>query len=274
MKKTVYLTVALALLTACSGDNASRISPSTVKALVTESLKEDAEAEEFNVVKLGYYEENDEDARYTLRKLAAAGVITYEAERVETTRRIKGGYTVDYRTHRLVEAYRTIKGQVVFVHADLTDEGRKWVVAELPEPPVKEDKYLKPLDYVYYPEFDAPRKDVFPGEADEGTQASSAEEKASKPTEPAKSEPATDYEKAKAREKITTEFVKCYSVKVVDVRNIFVKDGKAKADFVLEAFDVSPFGRIYNQVYENTHTLGTATFTYYQDKKWVVDSVN
>lgn len=128
MKKTVYLTVALAFLTACSGDNASRISPSTVKALVTESLKEDAEAEEFNVVKLGYYEENDEDARYTLRKLAAAGVITYDVERIETSRRIKNGYTIDYRTYRLVDAYRTIKGKAYFVHADLTDEGRKWVL--------------------------------------------------------------------------------------------------------------------------------------------------
>ena len=234
-------------------------------------MKEKAQADVFNTVKLGYYEENDEDARYTLRKLAAAGVITYDVERVETARRIKNGYTVDYRTHRLVEAYRTIKGQVVFVHADLTDEGRKWVVAELPEPPVTEDKFFKPMDYVYYPEFDAPEKDVFPGEAQETAPATrKAEEKSETPN----ADPTTDYEKAKAREKITTEFVKCYSVKVVDVRNIFVRDGKAKADFVLEAFDVSPFGRIYNQVYENTHTLGTATFTYYQDKKWVVDSVN
>ena len=269
MKKIAFAAFALALLTACSSDDASRISPSTVKSLVTKELKEKAQADVFNTVKLGYYEENDEDARYTLRKLAAAGVITYDVERVETARRIKNGYTVDYRTHRLVEAYRTIKGEVIFVHADLTDEGRKWVVPELPEPPVTEDKFFKPMDYVYYPEFDAPEKDVFPGE--EAINAPKAEKKAE---EAPKTEPTTDYEKAKAREKITTEFVKCYSVKVVDVRNIFVRDGKAKADFVLEAFDVSPFGRIYNQVYENTHTLGTATFTYYQDKKWVLDSVD
>ena len=272
MKKTVFLIAALALIAACSSDDASRISPSTIKDLVTENLNEDAKADVYGVVKLGYYEENDEAARHTLRKLAAAGVITYEAERVETVRRIKGGYTVDYRTHRLVEAYKTIKGQTCFVNTSLTDEGRKWVVAELPEPPVKEDKFFKPMDYVYYPEFDSPEKCAFPGE--DTQEAVRQPQKSEEKTEAPKTEPATEYEKAKAREKTATEFVKCYSVKVVDVRNIFVRDGKAKADFVLEAFDVSPFGRIYNQVYENTHTLGTATFTYYQDKKWVLDSVD
>jgi hypothetical protein len=265
--------IAMIVFPACSSNGASKISSSTVKKLVTENMKEEADADTFRSLKVGYFEENDNDARFTLRKLAAAGVITYKVDRIETSRRVKNGYTIDYRTYRVVDTYKTIKDRVYFVDVALTEEGQQYVVTELPKRTPKEDKFLKPVEYVHYPEFDVPEEEVFPeDQIEEPTVEPKAEEKNEE--EEKKEEPKTDYERAKAKEHFNSVFVKCYSVKVVDVRDILVKDGAAQADFVLEAFDVSPFGRVYNKVFEHSHTLGDAKFIYYQDKGWVVDAVD
>lgn len=260
----------MALFSACSFDNASRISSSTIRNIITNKMKDDCDADVFNKIKTGYYEENDEDVRYTLRKLAATGVITYKVDRIEKTARIRDGFTFDRQIYKVVEAYKTVKKKVFFVDVALTEDGRKYAVDKLPERTPKEDKYLKPVEFVHYPEFDASEKDVFP---EDPVDAVVAEPKTDDKPEnnTSKEEPKTDYDKAKAKEHIDWLFVKCYSTKVVDVRDIIVKDGKANATFVLEAFDVSPFGRVYNHVYEKTHTLGDASFVYFQDKKWVVE---
>lgn len=266
----LLLAIAAFSLLASACDCPNYIAPTSIKKLVTEQLQQDRKTEVFQDIKLGYYEENDNDERFALRKLAAAGVINYAVERIPRERRIRDGYDIDYRNYRVVDKYKTVKSNTYFVTVSLTPQGQECVVEELPAIPRKEDIILKFAERPHFPEDDVPEVEEFP---EDKKDTPVVEEKKVEPAAKEKPEPKTDYDKAKAREHYDFKHVKCYSANVVDVRDIKVKDGKASASFILEANTVTPFGRVLKNLYDGTHSIGEAEFSFFQDKKWVADDV-
>ena len=115
MKRLLHLYILLTCISIVSCTSQDKLSKSTIKNLVTEELNKKNLLHQYATIEVGYYEENDEDERYELRKLAAAGVITYKAERIETKVRVKDGYTFDYNTYRVVDQYKTVTRYKYFV---------------------------------------------------------------------------------------------------------------------------------------------------------------
>ena len=93
-------------------------------------------------------------------------------------------------------------------------------------------------------------------------------------TEPKKDEPKTEYEKEKALEHTTDMWVKTHSLKVMDARNILVKDGEAAALVIVDYTDVTPFGRVLRYRREGEHEVFKVSFQYWQDLGWTVDELD
>jgi len=271
MRRTILFITALAFSVVCisSCDSAKKISKKTISNLVTAELSKERDLYVNAMIKTGYYEENDEDARYVLRKLAAAGIITYKADRIQKQTKYKSGYALDYSTYRIVDTYSTVTRDYIFVDVALTNQGIALTLLDVAPYDEEDDKFLMPVERGTFPEDTVKMAETFPGDAPEASR-SPEESRTSSTSSRNQDEPKTDYEKAKARENVKNEFVKAYKVKVVDTRDIVVSEGKAHADYVLEAYEVTPAGRILKNVYEGRHTLGEADFIYYQDKGWVV----
>lgn len=270
--KTLFKSLALlACILAASCTNQDKLPESTIKDLVTEELNKENLLNQYATIEVGYYEENDEDERYELRKLAAAGVITYKIERIEAKVRVRDGYTYDYNTYRVVDKYKTITRYKYFVETALTAKGDSLAVAYIPRYEAEPDEYLQYPEFKTYPEDAVSREEVFddagqPVEAVEDVKKTETEteEVAEKP------EPKTDYDKAKVKEHKETKYVKTHSLKVTDARNILVREGVATADVIVDSYDVSPFGRILKYERDGMHEIYEVSFVYYQDKGWVV----
>ena len=255
--------------------NQEKLPESTIKNLVTEELNKENLLNQYATIEVGYYEENDEDERYELRKLAAAGVITYKVERIEAKVRVRDGYTYDYNTYRIVDKYKTVTRYKYFVETALTTKGDSLSVAYIPRYEEEPDEYLRYPEFKTYPEDAVSREEVF-GEDGQIEEVVEDEEKAETEIEEAteKPEPKNDYEKAKAKEHKETKFVKTHSLKVTDARNILVRNGAAKADVIVDSYDVSPFGRILKYEREGSHEIYDVSFVYYQDKGWVITELD
>lgn len=271
MKRLLHFYILLTCISIVSCTSQDKLSKSTIKNLVTEELNKENLLNQYATIEVGYYEENDEDERYELRKLAAAGVISYKVERIEAKVRVRDGYTYDYNTYRVVDKYKTVTRYKYFVETALTTKGDSLAVAYIPIYEAEPDEYLQYPEFKTYPEDAVSREEVFgddgqPVEVVEEDKKSEAviEEVTEKP------EPKTDYDKAKAKEHKETKYVKTHSLKVTDARNILVKEGVAKADVIVDSYDVSPFGRILKFEREGMHEIYEVSFVYYQDKGWGV----
>lgn len=273
--KTLFKSFALlACVCAVSCTSQDKLPESTIKDLVTEELNKKNLLNQYATIEVGYYEENDEDERYVLRKLAAAGVITYKAERIEAKVKVRDGYTYDYNTYRVVDKYKTVTRYKYFVETALTAKGDSLAVAYIPRYEEEPDEYLQYPEYKTYPEDAVSREEVF---GDDGKPVEVVEEKKEEEkTEPVseKPEPKTDYEKAKAKEHKETKYVKTHSLKVTDARNILVREGVGAADVIIDSYDVSPFGRILKYEREGNHEICETSFVYYQDKGWVITELD
>ena len=256
---------------AVSCTSQDKLPESTIKNLVTEELNKKNLLNQYATIEVGYYEENDEDERYVLRKLAAAGVITYKVERIEAKVKVRDGYTYDYNTYRVVDKYKTVTRYKYFVETALTAKGDSLAVAYIPRYEEEPDEYLQYPEYKIYPEDAVSREEVFgdDGKPVEVVEEKKEEEKAEEHASE-KPEPKTDYEKAKAKEHKATKYVKTHSLKVTDARNILVREGVGAADVIVDSYDVSPFGRILKYEREGTHEIYEVSFVYYQDKGWVI----
>jgi hypothetical protein len=271
MKKTFKLFALFACMYAVSCTNQNKLPESTIKDLVTEELNKENLLNQYATIEVGYYEENDEDERYELRKLAAAGVISYKVERIEAKVRVRDGYTYDYNTYRVVDKYKTVTRYKYFVETALTPKGDSLAVAYIPRYEAEPDEYLQYPEFRTYPEDAVSREEVFDDEGqpveiveDEKKTETETEEVTEKPA------PKTDYDKAKAKEHKETKYVKTHSLKVTDARNILVREGVATADVIVDSYDVSPFGRILKYEREGMHEIYEVSFVYYQDKGWAV----
>ena len=287
--RTIYHIIKLSLLclciTSCTNSNllkkasSTYIPESTIHKIVTEELEKENLLTRYTPFKVGYYEENDDDNRYALRKLAAAGVITYDVKRIEEKVRVWDGYEMDNRTYRWVDKYKTVSEYRYFVTTELTDVGKKLMVYSIPRYEEKPDKYLIPPPHQSFPEDTVSRKENWGDEVETPKASSSsvsntAKSNNSSGTEPKRDEPKTEYEKEKAREHTTDMWVKTHSLKVMDARNILVKDGEAMAIVIVDYKDVTPFGRILKYNREGEHEVFKVSFQYWQDLGWTVEELD
>ena len=214
-----------------------------------------------------------------MRKLAAAGVITYDVKRIEEKVRVWDGYEMDDRTYRWVDKYKTVSEYRYFVTTELTDAGKKLMVYSIPRYEEKPDKYLTPPPHQSFPEDTVSRKENWGDEVETPKASSSSvsntvKSNNSSGTEPKRDEPKTEYEKEKAREHTTDIWVKTHSLKVMDARNILVKDGEAMAIVIVDYKDVTPFGRILKYNREGEHEVFKVSFQYWQDLGWTVEELD
>ena len=131
---------------------------------------------------------------------------------------------------------------------------------------------MKYPPYQVYPEDTVSRYEIFDGDIKENTNDTKTPQK--KEIVEKQKEPKTDYEKAKAKENKETKYVKLYSRKVTNARNILVRDGSASADVIVDFYDISPFGRILIYTREGYHDIYTISLVYYQDKWWVIKDMD
>ncbi len=265
----MLLLCATASFVSCGGSSRDELSASKLKSLVSDDIEKYAQDLHYTSLKLGFYEQNNEDERYKLRQLAAAGVLTYKVERIEHKVSVRTGY--DWWTGRTT--YKQVTKKAHFVTATLTEAGRKCILRDLPEPMDDVDSDLVNNNDEDYPEFDVPEKEVFP--EDQKTQPAAepaAEPEAEQPAAEPAAEPKakSEYEQAKDRENPSFFDLRTCKMRVSKVRNIRLSDGEARFEAILEYHDVTPFGRVIDHVYNGDKKLVRGSAIYYEDKGWTL----
>ncbi len=234
-------------------------------------------------LRLGYYEVNDDNERFMLHELAAAGMITYKAECiVETTR------------HRW---YGKQKHNHVFVEVALTEEGSKYLMTQLDLDEMRNeiqerniDKDLVcPNEDTVYPEAsvpyaenmpiidDEPKEPEKPQPAKKESVASSSSRRSTTTTTketPEEPKAPTAYEKALDRVSSDYVTIKLFKVDIYKVRNIvctpeMLEKGEATAELIMEYVDVTPFGRIMKNIIEGQKMVVELSF-FKQVDGWIL----
>lgn len=284
IQQSYILLTCICIVSCTNGSGIKRASStyipeSTIKEVVTEELEKKDLLTEYVPFKVGYYEENDENERFELRKLAAAGVITYDVKRIEEKVKVWDGYEMDERTYRWVDKYKTVSEYRYFVTTTLTDAGEKFMVYTKPHYEEKPDKYLEYPPHKSFPEDTVSRKENWGDKVESpklntSTSGSKASTTSTTTKETVKDEPKTEYEKEKAHEYKTDMYVRTHTLKVMDARNILVKDGEAAALVIVDYTDVTPFGRVLSYDREGKHEIFKVSFQYWQDLGWTVDELD
>ena len=282
--KLLYIIICASVLSCKNGnvlqrESSTYIPESTIHKIVTEELEKKNLLIEYIPFAVGHYEENDEDERYELRKLAAAGVITYKAKRIEEKVRVWDGYEMDNRTYRWVDKYKTVSEYRYFVTTELTDAGKKHMVYTKPYYEEKPDKYLEYPPHKSFPEDTVSRTEDWGDKVEtpmpsSSTKSSTATTTSTAAKEPVADEPQTEYQKEKASEYKTDMYVRTHTLKVMDARNILVKNGEAAALVIVDYTDVTPFGRVLSYDREGRHEVFKVSFQYWQDLGWTVDELD
>ena len=267
MKKQVAILaafVAALCMVSCS-ESSETLSASTAKKAFKKEVERVHEFEKAVEIPIGYFECNDNDARYKLRQLAANELITYKCEKVQKVieRRYWKNDTID----------------TYFVTTALTEKGQKLVAEEKEIEPTEDDAELNKdeefdwsqfpeasVEYEEFPEIVKPAEEIvvtdepIDGVYDDYDYDSDEPQK----------EPSA-YDKAKAKESYENVKLNAYEMDIVKARNIEkTGDFTAQCEFVLEFDEVTPVGRIYGQVYDGKRFLvEVVNFQYYQDKGWV-----
>lgn len=279
MKKKNYVSLlgfmafGLVSLSSCGGNDGEFTKSAAEDALEeTDVFEENAHTVKFET---GYYEMNDADYRLKLLKLAANEVITYKAEQINeyipATR---------WRSARVKEH--------VFVTVQLTDKGEKYVI-EKPSQTEEEAELVAAVDTKEYPEDQILQECPIPvinPQANENAEASVEEfeenhDDAFQPDDSPVEEldeitDTNEYLQALAKININSVYVLTQEIGIYKVMNLVCNDemkksGTASCDFIIEATDVTPFGRILKGVKKGTREKGSATFKYYIDKGWHVE---
>ena len=300
MKKTAttlliaVCAVAMMGLTGCCNDHP--LKGDRAKRLVKKEMARNYENEQSTTLTVGYYECNDADARYRLRQLAANELITYSCDRVKKNETVRKSRRVQkviygYSYYDTQYYYDTEEVTTYFVNVALTEKGKKLVVEDREVQPTPEEKELRKdfePDLSKYPEAEVNYDEFSTGAAptaedvvlndevdlDEGEEDHNFEDEF-QPDEPMVDGEVDGYDAyaaAKSKEKIETVRVKTFDLKVVKVRNIRQNNSgvpTATAEVLVEASNVTPFGRILNKVYDGQRDLmDEAEFAYFQDKGW------
>lgn len=259
--KTKYLLMVAALsllMAACS--NSDDLTAGKAKELLNDKIEELGENKFVMNFKTGYFELNNNASRYRLRQLAANELITYSVQQVKDTLIEKSWYSTYQKP---IVAY--------FVSVELTKKGQK-LITKAPEGKDEFD-FTNPNREKEYPESNVPEVDFSDDETDGSSNASSKYEDSS--SSKVEINPANGpYALAKKKETTQDNIVLLGKIFVKKVCYIQVdkEDKTAQAITVLELEDVTPFGRIYEDMYNGDKRKGKAMFKYYADKGWA--SVN
>ena len=240
-----------ALLATSCGDSAA-FTEGAAESAVNEMISPMTKNFTYGEVKVGYYELNSEADRYQLRKLQAAGVINYSAAKILEQ---KGSY------------YYSWNEEHVFVTVSLTEEGKKYQLT--PEQIEEIEEAMAAVAVETFPGDKAPA-----GGSSSGSQASKSQ--ATQATASKATADMSEYERAKAREKSELCYVQLYKLDLDKVRNLrctddMAKDGRATCEAIFRYVDVTPFGRIIGSVHEGQPEAQKCSFTYFNDKGWVMN---
>ncbi len=290
MKQNIYfhlwscllLTSSAAIFTSC--DKGNVLTESAVKSAVKEVIEPYEQHYTPTSIQLGFYELNSESERNDLRKLAAAGMITYEAQIV--IEKIQRYYSVREKEH-------------VFVNVALTPEGQKMVMSEeevlaykkaTKEAQKGSDKDLEcPNIDTEYPEDNIGPEIITKIIRDDGTTNPNSYTPNNRGTEtdndatsgatsnPQKmEEPTTAYGKTVKRISTETVYVKAFKMQIYKIRHVLcppamAETGKGSAEVIIEYKDVTPFGRILKHALDGQKEVNTWDFIYYNDQGWTID---
>ena len=288
---TLLCVCTLAFMTSCNSDSREQISASTIVSLVEDMLEVNCENQDYAEITTGYFECNDKDKRYTLRKLAAAGVITYKTECFEVTETYRYSTGYDWWTGRQTYATGTRTNRHVFVDVALTSKGKSYVVDGYPVPDEDEDPDLAEPAPKAFPEDDVPYDEVLDCDKKEPKKEPKESTKSEEEYDPSGCD--TDYDDVaddepqdtpgtaeltpyeKACQKVYTEdyIVETGAIEIVKARNIRLDKiaGRAAAEIIIEVTDVSPFGRILQGLVEGERDAEDVTLIYFEDKGWILE---
>lgn len=248
-----FVCVFALVVAASCGDGRTLTARAARKALEKETAFRDSS----QVAKLdvGFYE-TDSAGCQRLRELEKAGVVKCRISVVPERRRVERytwweGTTVSYEDVRHI-----------FAEVELSDEGRKYVVANPPVRPVGDDN-LPVADYHNISDTvaavvegaGAASPAVAPGSGDEKNKAYSAALK-----------------KVRFRAvSVLTGFYRVERVVNVFCPDNYRKGGMGKCEFVCVFTGVTPFGKCLTAHEEGERTYGSADFTRFEDRGWRVD---
>ena len=248
------------MLASCGSDSLSK---GSAEGALEDQLVMFQDSSQVVRLNTGYYELDDADARFQLKKLAAAGVIDYKVDLIVETR--TGWYAGQYDHY--------------FVTVNLTEEGKKYVVSKPVTEIVDKDMEVKESDESY------PEDNVAPGD-DLSNTGSAAQSNLETPADGDVMDPDTyptatatadmsEYEAAQAKQNIDMCTFLSHKNKIVKIQRIFcpeemMKNGKASCEYIYEYSDVTPFGRILNGVKEGSRQKESATFVRYEDLGWTL----
>ena len=301
-----FLTVAIIMMASlftASCSKRDRLPERKITKLVSTELDNRNVTVGYADVTTGYYELNDEGARYRLRKLEAAGLITYKAECVIEKKQDRAltGYRYGYwwEDPTPVYSYRTVEYRHYFVNVQLTEAAKQYLVDTI-IPNKREPDFLfltvldgdYPEDAVSWEEGDVPvinpEKKESPKSQNQDTE--SHDTVASDDYEP-ETDTAVKDEPEKVKEKEVTSapkesvyeqtlkkchskvvHVRLYHLKVNKVANIRVNGiaGTAECQCQILLNEVTPFGRILGGYKEKQCFYASPSFVFYQDKGWFI----
>ncbi len=250
----LFVAATFALFTSCD-DAPEVLTKSDVKSEVKRVLGPELDNIKSSTLELGYYELNSESERFTLRKLAAAGMINYNKQTIT----------------EITQGYWRIKKDHVFVTVSLTEEGKKYVIPEEKLEKIKKEKEehkaklndTKVVDTSVFPEAKVSEEEV-PSVSSNDTSVSAKDKKKSEPAEK------SDYEKALEKVNVQKVTVETYKMELEKVRDIkctpaMLEEGTAKAEIILECTESTPFGRILSHVYEGEREIEKCSFELFTD---------
>ncbi len=280
-------------LSSCCSDN-GELTKGDVENEIERITAGELEHMQYAGFKIGYYEENDADARYKLRQLASLGLITYQAEDIVETVEKKDWYG-------RVDGYN--KNNHIFVTVALTEDGQKYVVNAEERRKVREDISESMLDKdlqnsdedKQWPEDtlnitekikvtdDTPIEGMnSPAQLTETASEKAKDEADSDEFDkvftgnfPSSRVATTAYEKAWKKVSYTVVALDSHKYDISKIRNIkctqsMLENGLGEADVIYEITDVTPFGRIISNLVEGDKFEKTYKFVKYTDN-WKID---
>lgn len=313
MTKLFAALVCAFAVTSCSFNSENHITERKILKIANSQLTVEGQDYFDYDLTIGTYECNNEDDREKLRKMEAAGLISYDVARFawweKSTKPIRESYQAPqyiwgyyYGTET---KYRTVNKTLYdfedhyIVTVGLTKKGEKYLSDNKPvEEVIDKDLEQPNIDPSKYAWNKTNIEEVWPEIPNPFIESAkeNAKEKYNPEPEIEESKVKTTQSKSpveridslqyvayqKVQETPETVKVKGYKVKAVKARDIrllqFIGINYATADVIFETKEMTDFGRILSGAENGMRTLETQLFTYYLDKGWVrsesiVDSI-
>lgn len=311
MKKSYLMLLvcacALSVMMSC-GHSPEEISKREIVKEVNKILKNSATYFVSDVIKVGTYECNDESEREILRKLEAAGLITYDVKRIAWWEKsfkneTKTYYETEYYwgwAYQVPKSYKQKKAVYDFndhyiVTVTLTENGQKYVINETPKP-IDDDELEQPeIDLSSYDwigkdlsenwdEIENPfiKKETLKDTTTETKTPTKEETKSSQAKSTQKSDgieriDSKQYDKYKAfSDDIKKVKIKLFEIEACDARYIRItekdKEKIATAFVTICTTDVTDFARVIYGMEDDQKAVVPVVLSYFMDKGWIIEN--